>query len=102
MKQETPITDAATIHVLDPEATRMSGSQVEGVYKLYVSPLVARKLETNLRAVTAALGNLLPVARVLVDEGYDAGRLEYPSGNTSELLAAVAALSAARANFPDL
>lgn len=43
--EPTPETDAAIVHVHDPEATRLAGKNVTGVSRRWVHPSLARKLE---------------------------------------------------------
>lgn len=54
--------------------------------------------EANARRIAAApdllaaLENLLPIAAKLIDESYDMGHTDYPSGNISEVIRAQAAI----------
>lgn len=55
MNSPTPRTEAAIIRVLDTEATRNAGSQVQAIYRRYVAPDFARTLERELSAAQALL-----------------------------------------------
>ena len=65
MASDTPETESGIVKVLDEKATRTTGSNVTAVYRRYVSPELARKLErerNEARALSArflrALKNL--------------------------------------------
>jgi len=89
----TPITDAAMVRVLDTEGTRTAGSNVEAVFKLYVCPLVARRLELDRAALMESLEDLMKVLIVVAGDQAPVPRIALGYANE--------ALSAARANFPE-
>lgn len=47
-----------------------------------------------------ALKNLLPIATKLIDEAYDRGEMDYPSGNISEVIHAQATIAKATGKEP--